>query len=305
MPARRPLPRQDDGLLIYQILSVVAPVFCCAAIGFVWARLGRPFDTRMVGSLALNLGMPCLVFSTLTGLEISAGAIATIALAYGIALVAFVAVGFGCILLLRLPVHTFLPAFTSANTGNMGLPLCLFAFGQEGLALSIGVFVLSSLFSFTVGWSLYAGRVAFDILYKNPLIYAIAIALPMALAGIRPPAWLANTTELIGGLAIPLMLVSLGVAIAGIRARGAARVIAVSVVKLGAGFLVGYGLALALGLEGVARGVLIIGCSMPVAVHNFMFAQYFDRRLDDTAGLILFSTMISLATLPLLMLAVL
>ena len=291
--------------MIYQILSVVAPVFCCAAIGFVWARLGRPFDTRMVGSLALNLGMPCLVFSTLTSLEISAGTIGRVALAYGIALVCFMIIGLACILLLRLPIHTFLPAFASANTGNMGLPLCLFAFGQEGLALSIGIFVLSSLFSFTVGWSLYAGRLAFDILYKNPLIYAVAIALPMALTGTRPPAWLANTTELIGGLAIPLMLVSLGVAIAGIRARGAVRVIVVSTVKLGTGFLAGYGLSLAFGLEGMARGVLIIACSMPVAVHNFMFAQYFERGLDDTAGLILFSTVLSLATLPLLMLAVL
>lgn len=288
-----------------QILSVVAPVFLCAAIGFVWARAGHPFDTRMIGALALNLGMPCLVFSTLSGLEVDPLAVGVIAVGYALALAVFLVAGFVVVSLMRLPVNTFLPAFTSANTGNMGLPLCLFAFGQEGLALSIGVFVLSSLFSFTVGWSLYAGRLAADVLYNNPLIYAVACALPFLLTGTRPPDWLANTTGLVGSMAIPLMLVSLGVAIAGMRARRALRIAVVAAIKLSVGFLAGLGISHALGLEGAARGVLMIGCSMPIAVHTFMFAQRFDRGPDDTAGLILVTTAISLATLPLLMLAVL
>lgn len=291
--------------MIGQILPVVAPVFACAAAGFVWARAGRPFDAGLVGALALNLGMPCLIFSTLSELGIESSAVGAMAASYALALAAFTAVGLATVLLMRLPAHTFLPAFTSSNTGNMGLPLCLFAFGQEGLALAIGVFVVSSLYSFTVGWSIYAGRLAAAVLYKNPLVYAVAAALPFTLTGARPPAWLANTAELVGGMAIPLMLVSLGVAIARLPARGAARIAIVAVVKLATGFLVGWGLSLALGLEGAARGVLIIGCSMPVAVHNFMFAQRFGRSADDTAGLILVSTAVSLATLPLLMLVAL
>ncbi|MEK9645393.1 MAG: AEC family transporter, partial [Alphaproteobacteria bacterium] len=112
-------------------------------------------------------------------------------------------------------------------------------------------------------------------------------------------------TKLMGGLAIPLMIISLGVAIANMRAQGAGTIVAISVVKLFAGFGVGYGLSLALGLEGAARGVLIIECSMPVAVHNYMFAQRFGRNASDTASMILISTVIALALLPALMLVVL
>ncbi len=291
--------------MILKILSVIAPVFVCAGIGFLWGRAGRPFDTRMVGTLALNIGMPCLAFSTLTSLKVSPEAFGTMAGAYGLALIGFLAVGLVVITELRLPAHTYLPVFTSSNTGNMGLPLCLFAFGPEGLALGIGIFVMSSLFSFTVGWSIYAGRFAADVFYNNPLIYAVIAALAFMIPGVEPPAWLANTTKLMGGLAIPLMIISLGVAIANMRAQGAVTIIGISVVKLLAGFGVGYGLSLALGLEGAARGVLIIECSMPVAVHNYMFAQRFGRNASDTASMILISTVIALALLPALMLVVL
>tara|TARA_R110002126_G_scaffold36678_10_gene111263 strand:- start:1171 stop:2100 length:930 start_codon:yes stop_codon:yes gene_type:complete len=299
------IPFHGGHPLFLQIFSVIAPVFVCAGIGFVWGRVGRPFDTRMVGALALNLGMPCLAFSALTKLKVSPEAFAEMAGAYALVLGCFLVVGLISITVMRLPAHTFLPVFTSSNTGNMGLPLCLFAFGPEGLALGICVFVLSSLFSFTVGWSIYAGRVAADVFYNNPLIYAVAIALVFMVTDTPPPVWLANTTALMGGLAIPLMLISLGVAISKMRAEGAGRIIIICTVKLIAGFAVGYGIATLLGLEGAARGALIIESAMPVAVHNYMFAQKFNRNTADTASMILVSTAISLASLPLLMLIVL
>ena len=274
-------------------------------IGFLWVRAGQAFNTRMVGNLALNLGMPCLIFSTLTRLEVSPEALTGMVGIYAVALGCSLIVGLLVTTFLRLPFHTYLPVFTSANTGNMGLPLCLFAFGQEGLALAIGIFILSSIFSFSVGWSLYAGRLSPDILYNNPLLYAVAAGIPFLLTATRPPAWLTNTTDLVGGLTIPLMLISLGVAIGSIKTRGALVNAAVATIKLCTGFAIGYGLSELFELDGIERGVLIIGCAMPVAVHNYMFAERFDRSPVDIAGMILISTVLSLLTLPLLMLVVL
>ena len=287
--------------MLLNILTVIAPVFVCAGIGFTWRKLGHPFDTRMVGALALNLGMPCLVFSSLTRLNVSLTAFAEMVGAYAVVMLCFLFVGLAAIRSLKVPAHTYLPIFTSSNTGNMGLPLCLFAFGSEGLAFGICIFILSSIYSFTVGWSIYAGRLAADVLYNNPLIYAVALALIFMLSDTSPPDWLANTTELISGLAIPLMLVSLGVAIADLRVRRTGKIVIISFIKLVTGFIVGYAVGDIWGMEGAARGVLIIGAAMPIAVHNYMFAQRFDRNSDDTAGMIVISTIMSLATLPLLM----
>ena len=259
----------------------------------------------MVGSLALNVGMPCLAFSALTRLDVSFTAFVEMAGAYGLVLLCFLFVGLATIFVLRLPAHTYLPVFTSSNTGNMGLPLCLFAFGSEGLAFAICIFVMSSVFSFTVGWSIYAGRLAADVLYNNPLIYAVGLALVFISMDVSVPTWLANTTKLVGGLAIPLMLISLGVAIAKLNAHGASRIIIICIIKLMTGFLIGYFIARFWGLEGAAAGVIMIQSAMPVAVHNYMFAQRFNRSPSDTASLILISTAVSMSTLPLLMFVVL
>jgi len=288
-----------------QIATVITPLFVCAGIGFFWHRWGPPFDTRGVTSLSLTLGMPCLIFSTLTRLEVSPELFGEMALVFGVALLALLAIGYVVVRAFRLPLSSYLPVFTASNTGNMGLPLCLFAFGENGLALAICIFVISSLFSFTVGWSVYAGRLGLDVLYNNPLIYAVAASLVCVYAGIEPPRWVANTTRILSGLAIPLMIISLGVSIAKLRFDAATRTILVSVAKLCAGFGVGLGVAEAFGLTGAARGVLIIECTMPVAVHNYIFAQRFARRPEETASMIMLSTIISLVTLPLLMLVVL
>tara|TARA_B100000686_G_C16748218_1_gene950819 strand:- start:1408 stop:1902 length:495 start_codon:yes stop_codon:yes gene_type:complete len=164
---------------------------------------------------------------------------------------------------------------------------------------------MSSVFSFTVGWSIYAGRLAADVLYNNPLIYAVGLALVFISMDVSVPTWLANTTKLVGGLAIPLMLISLGVAIAKLNAHGASRIIIICIIKLMTGFLIGYFIARFWGLEGAAAGVIMIQSAMPVAVHNYMFAQRFNRSPSDTASLILISTAVSMSTLPLLMFVVL
>ena len=272
--------------MLFKILSVIAPVFVCAGIGFVWGRTGRPFDTRMVGALALNLGMPCLAFSALTRLNVSPTAFAEMVGAYGLVLACFLAIGLTTIFIMKVPAHTYLPVFTSSNTGNMGLPLCLFAFGPEGLALGICIFVMSSIFSFTVGWSIYAGRLAADVLYNNPLIYAVGAALVFMISGIQPPVWLANTTELIGGLAIPLMLVSLGVAIANMRAQGAGRILIICIVKLIGGFTVGYAVATGLGLEGAARGALMIEAWNGLVINGHLLTQLTAVRTNSLVRIV-------------------
>ena len=159
--------------------------------------------------------------------------------------------------------------------------------------------------SVTVSGGLYSGRTSFDILYKNPLIYGVVAAIPFLVAGEPLPAWLANTTELIAGMAIPLMLIALGVAISKLRMTFVTKSLGLSALKLTLGFAIGFTVANLAGLEGAARGTLILLFAMPVALHNYVFAQRFERRPDEIAGMVLASTALSFATLPLLLWAVL
>ena len=284
--------------MLTEILSVVAPLFICAGIGFVWGRLDRPFDAEMMTGLALHLGVPCLVFSTLTRLEISPVAFGKMAGAYTLALVLFIVFAAALTRLLRLEARAFIPALTFRNSGNLGLPVCLFAFGEAGLAYGIGCFVIAALSGLTVGRGIYAGSTVFDALFRNPIVYAIAVSMVFMLGGIKPPAWVANTVDIVSGMAIPLMVVSLGVAISKIRVVGIGRAVVLSAVELAVGFGVGVGLAEAFGLTGVARGVLILQCAMPVAVHNYVFAQFYGRSPETVAGMVVVSTLLACLTLP-------
>ena len=291
--------------MLLQIAAIIAPLFVCAGIGYVWGRLDRPFDSQMITGLSLNFGIPCLILSSLTRLDISGEAFATVGGAYALGLAAGIAIGAAAARIFGLDMRTYTPVFAFSNTGNMGLPLCLFAFGEAGLTFGIVNFVVSSVVSVTASGGFYSGRTSFDILYKNPLIYGVLAAIPFMVTGARLPAWLANTTEMIGGMAIPLMLIALGVAISKLRMTFIAKSVGLSAFKLVLGFAIGLATAEITGLDGVARGSLILMFAMPVALHNYVFAQRFERHAEEVAGTVLASTALSFLTLPLLLWAVL
>lgn len=295
--------------IISEIIAIVAPVFLVAASGYLWIKMGRAFDHEMVTGIVANLATPFLLFSILTKQVISPEALGEIMLG-GVALVAcFALLGALVLNILRLPNHSYLPALMFPNCGNLGLPLCYFAFGDVGLALAIGIFTITSLGQFTLGVALASGQWSLKRLAQSPIIYALAAAFAFILLGIKPPRWLANTTDLLGQMAIPLLLVALGASLAQLKVERAARAIGLSLVRLVGGFAVGLGVAAALtqfmDLDPVARGVLILQASMPVAVFNYLFAARYQREPADIAGMVVLTTLISVLTAPLILLMVL
>lgn len=291
--------------MIAELAAIMAPLVVCAGLGFGWARFKLPYDSSVITALVMNIGVPFLVFSTLVDLAIDPLAVAEMALAAFVAILCFLAIGSVLLRLARLPLPTYLPPIAFANVGNMGLPLCLFAFGETGLALGIAWYIVGGLSHFTLGIWISSGQSSPTVLLRTPLVYALVVAVLLIFTDTKPPLWLVNTADLLGGLSIPLMLFALGVSLASLRVSGLGRAFGVSVVRLGGGVLVGLGLAEAFALEGIARGVMILDCAMPVAVFNFLIAEQYGRAPSEVAGMIVVSTTLSFLTLPLLLLLVL
>ena len=287
------------------LAAIVAPIFVCAAIGFAWARFNRPFEAEFVTAIVTTVGTPFMVFSALTRLPLDMTVVGEMAGATALAFLGFALLGITVLKSAGLPLRSYLPALMFPNAGNMGLPLCLFAFGEHGLALAIVFFAVGSTLQFTVGVGIAAGSADPRRLLRLPLIYAVAAALIVVASGIRVPGWIANTADLLGGLTIPLMLIALGVSLARLRIGSFKRSLALSLVRLLGGFVLGYAIGGALGLSAAARGVLAIQSAMPVAVFNYLFAQLYRREPAEVAGMIVISTLISFATLPALLLLVL
>lgn len=295
----------DLTALASDLFAIIAPVFVCAVIGYGWARRGMPFDNEFTTSLTSNIAIPCLIVGTLARLEINPEAFSQMALAGLITVAATIAAAAAVLKLAGLAQPVFLPSLVFGNTGNIGLPLCLFAFGEEGLALGIVFFTVFLLIQFSFGIWVSSGHGSVRILLRTPLIWAAVAGISLQALGIRLPVWIDNTIGLIGGLAIPLMLLTLGVSLAKLKVTSLRRSVALSIGRLVIGLAVGIAVAELLGLEGMARGILILESTMPVAVLNYLFAARYNRSPEEVAGLVLVSTTISFLTLPGLLLLVL
>jgi malate permease and related proteins len=287
--------------MITQLFNIIAPVFFGAAFGFVWARLDKPFDFEFVTSLVFNLGTPLLVFSILTKLETDPKIFADLALVVVLAVILFYLISVVILKIARLDRRTYLAAIMIPNTGNVGLPLCFLAFGEQGLAFAIIVYTIVSLTQFTVGLSIASGTFSPRELLKNPLIYAVLAALFVMVTKIQLPDWLASTAHIYGQFAIPLMLIMLGVSLAKLRITSLPRNLALSVVRLSMGLGVGLFVTHLFGLEGVVRGVIVLECAMPAAVFNYALATRYNNNPVEVAGLVVTSTLFAFATLPFLL----
>ena len=287
--------------MLTQLLTIIIPVFFGVSIGFIWSRMGKPFDTEFVTSLVFNLGTPFLIFSTLTRLDIDPETFANMAIVIVVALLLFFLITLLLLYILRLDIRTYLATVMIPNTGNVGIPLCFLAFGELGLAFAIIVYTIVSLTQFTLGVAIAAGSFSLLELAKNSLIYAVLAALLVMATDYQLPFWFANTIHVFSQFAIPLMLISLGVSLEKIEVTSLPRNIALSCVRLIMGLGVGLFVSYVFGLEGVARGVIILQCSMPAAIFNYLLAMRYKNNPEEVAGLVVTSTVISFATLPILL----
>jgi predicted permease len=285
-----------------QLIPILAPVFIVTLLGYGWARLGVPFQRDFLTAVVMNIGVPCLILNGTTHLAADAGLFLSM---IGYALVALGSCALLGTLVLRLlgrPLRSYLPPIAFGNAGNLGLPLCLFAFGNEGLGLAIGFYLVGSVSQFLVG-PLFQGREpVWRTLLTTPVNYAAVLGVGLLATEAKLPLWLSNTVELLAGLAIPLMMLALGHALGSFKVQRLPTAAGIAAGRLGLGLLVGYSITLAFGLTGIERGVVLVQSAMPVAVFNYLLAARYDRHPEDIAGAIVISTVVAFAALPALLL---
>ncbi len=287
--------------MIANLASILLPVFVLAGIGYGWRLLRVPFDREFVTRITLNVSGPCLIVDSLSRLETPG---AEFALMTGAAVAMWAAtllVAWIIIRLAGLPVRSFLPALAIGNTGNMGLPLCLFAFGQPGLALAVAVYVVNSVGQFTLTPMLQSGSSPLRTLLTSPIVYGAIAGVAILVGDVALWSWVAGTVTILGSLLIPLMLIALGHTLGGLQAKRLPFALGWGAVRLVLGSSVALAVAELSGLEGIAKAVLILQGTMPAAIFNYLFSARYDRHPDDVAGIVLMSTLLSALTLPLLM----
>lgn len=287
--------------LALTVLNITAPVFLLAAVGFTWVKMGFEYRVEFVTRLAMTLSVPCLIFVALMKTDIDPEALATLTLA---SLVAYGLVALGCLIMVklgRLSVQTYLAPLIFGNTGNLGLPLALFAFGEIGLGYAVVVFAVMAILSFTVGIWLVSGGGSLTKVMKEPLVAATLLGALFLWNGWQTPVFLTNALELIGQMAIPIMLITLGVAVARLETKAMGQAVILSVLKAALCAGAAWWAAVWFGLDPVASAVLILQVSTPVAVTSYMLAEKYGADAQPVAGLVVASTVLSVISLPLIL----
>jgi hypothetical protein len=282
------------------VVETVLPVFALIGVGFAvssWWRL----DLRTLTEIVVNLAGPCLVFHSLSAGAISveqlallAGGTVTIILGVG-ALVAAVAAVAG-----KKPGTLYLPAMFM-NAGNMLLPLSLFAFGEEGLRSAVVIFATATLMQTTLGVAIASGGFRPRETLRLPYVYAAFLGLAVSFSGIAVAPVLERPVSLLADLAIPLMLISLGVRLRLSGLDSWKRPSLAVAARLAGGYAMGSLVVTVTGAEATERSVLLLASAMPSAVINFVFAEKYGGGSAEVAAAVFLSTVASLVVTPLVL----
>lgn len=306
------------------ITDVILPILFVVLLGYLLRRFGR-LDEHVLSRTQLYVLSPALIFMTMAGTEA----------AMALLLKVFLYVIILCTLLLtvthlvgfawkrdRVERNAMTLASTFTNSGFYGIPVCMLAFGDRGMAMAAVYMVCSGTFQATAGiYIASAGnRRAWDALltvFKVPLVHAIVVARLLAHFDMLPPEPFMKMITLMGRSAIPLGLLLLGMQLERIisgdgreRAVGdegleARRDILSGItaggIKIAGGFLFAILILAFFEFDPLMRNVIIVQSSMPTAVNAVVYATEFDCRPKIVTVGILTATLVSILSISLIL----
>ena len=284
--------------LITRIADVIVPVFLIVAIGYGYARRSPP-DLSAFNRIALDVLAPVLVYSALASKDFRIAdhvplLIGGTVLILGSGLLAWpIARIFGA------QPRTLVPVVMFNNSGNMGLPLALLAFGPAHFGAAVALFSVANLFHFSIGARITSASARTRDLLLSPLMIGTALGFASALTDVRPPDVLLSGLMLLGDALLPMMLFALGVRLTSLTRNGLALGLLGALARPLIGLAIGIPLAWTLGLDGAARGQLLLFAALPPAVMQFMLAERYRQEPDKVAAMIMLGNALAVVFVPL------
>ena len=287
---------EADASLILRVANVLVPVFALVALGFFYARRFSA-DIRVANELNMRLFVPALVFDSLTqkNFDISAHPwilLAGVMVIFGSGLLSWPIARFS-----KQSVASFVPPMMFNNCGNMGLPVALLAFGAPGLQLALILFMVSNMLHFTLGVRIVSGRMHFGEVFFNGVNVATVLGLIFSMQKVAVPEVVSIPVGMAGQVAIPLMLVSLGIRMSGFNRNLLSIGLLAGITRPLVG-LVSAAIAIwLLPLDSFEQKLLIIFAAMPPAVLNYLFAEQYGQSPQAVASMVIVGNALSILVL--------
>lgn len=284
--------------LLGRLVGVFFPIFAIVGVGFWYGRKHKP-EMAAANRINIDIFIPAVVFGAMAGKSFDVQAYAPLALGAFLLLSLCGLLAWGGARLAGVQAKTLIPPMMFNNSGNVGLPLAVLAWGDAAMPAAVIMFVVENIYHFTVGARMLDPKARVLMLWRMPVVFASFAGLAVAL--LKVPLWgpLLTGIKMLGDISIPLMLFALGVRMTEVSFKEWKLAGATAVLRPLAGMLLAWGLVQAIGLTGRDAAMLIVFGALPPAVLNFMFAERYQQEPQRVASIVLIGNLAALFFLPL------
>ena len=285
-----------------KLFEVLFPVFFIVGIGYFLGKQKSDIDTTFITNYSANFGAPALFIFAITSSGVTYSVFSEYFIYSVIALTCFAIIGVIFLFFMKKDISMELPPFFLPNTGNMGIPICLFAYGSLGMGVAAAISSLVVLLHFTANIFLASKKFDLKIILKSPSSYAVIIAVAFLYFDLEMPQFVTNSVMLLGYTMIVLILMSLGVSLTQMKVFSLKSSLISSIGRVIVGPIIGFALIKIFNLSGYAAGVLLIQSAMPSAILTYLIASMYSPKeiVDNISSMIVVSTLMSLVTIPII-----
>lgn len=286
--------------MLLRILSIVFPIFAIVAAGYLYARLKKP-DITFANQLNMDVFVPALLFSVLSAKNFELGAYRGLALGALIVILGSGVLALPVARLARVPIKTFVPPMMFSNSGNMGLPLAVFAFGEQALPAAVVLFIVGNGLHFTLGTYIMDHRAHWLDVLRMPIVVATLAGILFSLTGWVLPRALSITVEMLGQVSIPLLLFSLGVRLINVDLSDWRVGILGAVLCPLTGIAVAWLVLRLMELAPMQASLLLIFGTLPPAVLNYIVAEKYRQEPSRVASIVMLGNLGSFISIPIVL----
>ena len=285
-----------------KLFEVLFPVFFIVGIGYFLGKKNPKFDTTFITNYSGNFGAPALFIFAITSSGVTYSVFSEYFIYALIALSSFALIGVVFLFFMKKDISRELPPYFLPNTGNMGIPICLFAYGTLGMGVAAAISSLVILLHFTINIFLASKKFDIKIILKSPPTYAVIVAVYFLYFDLEMPKVVLNTVMLLGYAMIVLILMSLGVSLTQLKVFSLKDSVISSIGRVIIGPIIGFMIIKLFDLSGFAAGVLLIQSAMPSAILTYLVAEMYSPKkvVDSISSMIVVSTLMSLITVPII-----
>jgi predicted permease len=284
--------------MLLRIIAIIFPIFAIVGVGYFYARYKKP-DMAFANQLNMDIFVPALVFAALASKDFDLMANWKLAIGALVVVLGSGLLAWPVAKLMKVPTNTLLPPMMFNNSGNMGLPLLVLAFGEQALPLAVVLFFVENVLHYSLGTWMLDHHAKLWNLWRVPVIAAAIAGLAVSLLKIELWSPLYIGIKMLGDVSIPLLLFSLGVRLTDSVSKDMKLGLVGAALCPLAGMAIAWAIAPLLGLDTMQTGMLLIFGALPPAVLNYIFAEKYKQEPERVASIVMIGNTASLLFIPL------